>query len=202
MNSDAGAACLQLQDVATRDEATIQELQELLEEQQRQQTEAGVTMAAAEQQLQQISQRTLQLGQDVAQRQGQVDDLQVPCMSHAHCLNIHSLLHLQLQLCEVNQALALARGSWSAEVTALKAELAAALVCKANADTLIELLQQQCERADVTAAQSNTADAAVPQHADRASRRLSGELDDRRATSARVVTLQWELGRCNAERQG
>jgi hypothetical protein len=39
-------------------------------------------MAAAEQQLQQISQRTLQLGHDIVQRQGQVDDLQVPCMSH------------------------------------------------------------------------------------------------------------------------
>ncbi len=91
-NSDAGAACLQLQDVAARDEATIQELQELLEEQQRQQAEAGVTMAAAEQQLQQISQRTLQLGHDIVQRQGQIDDLQVPCMSHVYCSSVDSIL--------------------------------------------------------------------------------------------------------------
>jgi len=82
LNAEAAAACSQLQEVATRDEATIQELQGLLEEQQRQQAEAGTTMAAAEQQLQQISQRALQLGQDVAQRQALVDDLQV---QPTHC---------------------------------------------------------------------------------------------------------------------
>ena len=86
LNVDAAAACTQLQDVAARDEATIQELQGLLEEQQREQAEAGVTMAAAEQQLQQISQRTLQLGQDILQRQAQVDDLQVLVLVEASVL--------------------------------------------------------------------------------------------------------------------
>ncbi len=90
LNSDAGAACLQLQEVATRDEATIQELQQLLEEQQRQQADAGATMAAAEQQLQQLSQRTLQLGQDVAMRQGQVDELQVSLVLLYHFSNVYS----------------------------------------------------------------------------------------------------------------
>jgi hypothetical protein len=77
LNADAAAACAQLQEVAARDETTIQELQALLEEQQRQQTDAGATMAEAERQLQHISQRALQLGHDVTQRQAQIDDLQV-----------------------------------------------------------------------------------------------------------------------------
>ncbi len=87
---------------------------------------------------------------------------------------------------------------------ALKAELSAAVSCKANADTLIELLQQQSMLSEFNTAPCNSADEAsdAPQHVDRASRRLSSEHEDARAASARVVTLQWELGRCNAERQG
>lgn len=92
LNANAAAACSQLREVATRDEATISELQGLLEEQQRQQAEASGTMAAAEQQLQQISQRALHLGQELAQRQAQVDDLQVMCSTLPHLSNAHSFL--------------------------------------------------------------------------------------------------------------
>jgi hypothetical protein len=63
--------------VAARDETTIQELQELLQEQQRQEEHARLTMAAAELQLQQISQRSIELGQELTQREEQVADLQV-----------------------------------------------------------------------------------------------------------------------------
>jgi hypothetical protein len=98
------------------------------------------------------------------------------------------------------------RDCWTAEVTSLKAELSAVLACKANADTLIELLQQQQQvmPADFIAVEcsaANDAPVAAP-HIDRATRRLSNEHEDLRAASARVVTLQWELGRCNSERQG
>ncbi len=92
LNANAAAACSQLREVATRDEATISELQGLLEEQQRQQAEASGTMAAAEQQLHQISQRALQLGQELAQRQAQVDDLQVMCSTLPHLSNAHLFL--------------------------------------------------------------------------------------------------------------
>jgi hypothetical protein len=92
LNANAAAACSQLREVATRDEATISELQGLLEEQQRQQAEASGTMAAAEQQLQQISQRALHLGQELAQRQTQVDDLQVMCRTPPHSSNAHLFL--------------------------------------------------------------------------------------------------------------
>jgi hypothetical protein len=92
INAAAAAACFQLREVAARDEATISELQGLLEEQQRQQAEASGTMAAAEQQLQQISQRALQLGQELAQRQVQVDDLQVICRPLHHSSSVHSFL--------------------------------------------------------------------------------------------------------------
>ena len=91
LNAEAAAACSQLQEVATRDEATIQELQGLLEEQQRQQAEAGATMAAAEQQLQQISQRALLLAVEVAQRQAQVGEAQVHLMPLSNCCNTDAL---------------------------------------------------------------------------------------------------------------
>ena len=91
LNAEAAAACFQLRDVATRDEATIQELQGLLEEQQRQQAAAAATMAAAEQQLQQISQRALLLAVEVAQRQAQNDGAQVHFMPLSHCCNADAL---------------------------------------------------------------------------------------------------------------
>ena len=96
------------------------------------------------------------------------------------------------------------RDCWTGEVTALKAELSTALACKANADTLIDLLQQQIIHADFVAPESSSANdaPAAALHIDRATRRLSNEHEDHRAASARVVTLQWELGRCNSERQG
>jgi hypothetical protein len=114
-------------------------------------------------------------------------------------------LLLQLQLHEAREALERARNGWSQESTALRAELSASLACQAKADSLVELLlQQQNQHLSSDAERTNTADeecATVP-HIDRASRRLSSEHEDLRAASARVVTLQWELGRCNAERQG
>ena len=78
-------------------------------------------------------------------------------------------------------------------------------MCKANADDLIELLQQQhAAPLEVDAAELNAAAEAfaLAPHIDRASRRLSSEHEELRTASARVVTLQWELGRCNSERQG
>jgi hypothetical protein len=121
------------------------------------------------------------------------------------CADFNSICFPQLQLSSANEALTQARDGWSAEVTALKTELSAALVCKANADTLIELLQQQLSvHSHVDAAPCSDADDTHPAfpHVDRASRRLSSEHEDLRSVSARVVTLQWELGRSNAERQG
>ncbi len=83
------------------------------------------------------------------------------------------------------------------------------LVCKANTDALVELLQQQAVHAGAVHAEADSAQRDVASEAsaaapyiDRASRRLSSEHEELRAASARVVTLQWELGRCNAERQG
>jgi hypothetical protein len=112
---------------------------------------------------------------------------------------------LQLQLSEAREALEQARDGWSQEITSLRAELSVSLASKANSDNLVTLLQQQqLHCSNVVCGPFNGTDdecAAAP-HVDRASRRLSGEHEDLRAANARVVTLQWELGRCNAERQG
>jgi hypothetical protein len=114
-------------------------------------------------------------------------------------------VHLQLQLLQAREAMDKAQDERSQETTALRAELSALLACKANSDHLIEVLQQQQSQLSLSMAGSchaaDDACAAAP-HIDRASRRLSSEHEDLRAASARVITLQWELGRCNAERQG
>ncbi len=114
-------------------------------------------------------------------------------------------VHLQLQLLQAREAMDKAQDERSQETTALRAELSALLACKANSDHLIEVLQQQQSQLSLSMAgpchAADDACAAAP-HIDRASRRLSSEHEDLRAASARVITLQWELGRCNAERQG
>ncbi len=131
------------------------------------------------------------------------DDL---CSCFADCPAVRNLCALFLSTdSHHRKSVELALMRWF-EIQEIQAELSAALACKANADTLIELLQQQQRliHADFIPAECSSASdapAAAP-HIDRATRRLSNEHTDLRAASARVVTLQWELGRCNSERQG